>query len=43
LTDIVQFYQNPPPPYRVLPEGAPTKVQVEPPVIRPVFPVLEEE
>jgi hypothetical protein len=42
LSDMVQFYQNPPPAYRLLPHGPSVPIQIGPPVVRPVFPVTEE-
>lgn len=43
LLDVVRFYENPPPPYRVLPEGPSIPVAMEPPIVRPVYPVTEED
>jgi hypothetical protein len=43
LSDMVRFYQNPPPPYLVVPEGPSVPVKMGPPEVRPVFPVTEED
>ena len=43
LTEMVRFYEEPPPPYRDLPEGESIPAQWGEKVVRPVFPVTEEE
>jgi hypothetical protein len=43
LSDMVGFYENPPPPYRVLPQGPPIIATIGQTIVRPVYPVTEEE
>jgi hypothetical protein len=43
LADMVEFYQNPPRPYRVLPQGESVTGQWGETRVRPVYPVKEED
>lgn len=43
LADMVGFYENPPPPYRLLPQGPPVPVTIGRTIVRPVYPVTEED
>jgi hypothetical protein len=43
LSDMVRFYRNPPPAYRVLPQGEPITAEWGETRVRPVFPVMEED
>ncbi len=43
LTDMVRFYENPPPPYRILPRSEPIPADWGETRVRPVYPVTEEE
>ena len=40
---MVQFYENPPLPYVMLPKGPSVPVKMGPTVDRPVYPITEED
>jgi hypothetical protein len=42
LAEMVSFYDNPPPTYRQLPHGPQVTVEMGPPIIRPVYPVVPD-
>ena len=43
LADMVGFYENPPPPYRLLPQGPPITGTIGETIVRPVYPVTDLE